>query len=59
MTDKTKDDDMTVHVNSLITKAAAQKDGCDAMRFSQAALNCANAIGVGYGRPKRADHAVE
>lgn len=32
------------HIEELIQKAAAAKDSGDAMRFSQAAVNAANAL---------------
>jgi hypothetical protein len=36
--------DLKVHVESLIAKAAKAEKSDDAMRFSQAALNAANAV---------------
>lgn len=35
---------MTEHVENLIKKAAEASDSNDAMKFSQAALNAANAL---------------
>jgi hypothetical protein len=35
---------MVQHVEALIKKAAEQQDAGDAMKFSQAALNAANAM---------------
>lgn len=36
--------DMTTKVEELVNKAAASDDSGDAMRFSQAATNAANAL---------------
>lgn len=36
--------DQKKHVEDLIAKAAKAEDSADAMRFSQAALNAANAL---------------
>ena len=38
--------DLEAHVKTLAKKAAETRDGADAMRFSQAALNIANAACV-------------
>lgn len=43
---KSKKDDKPDHVASLIAKAENTHDSHDAMRFSQAAVNCANAMSV-------------
>lgn len=37
-------EEMKKHVESLIEKAAQAEDGAEAMRFSQAATNAANAL---------------
>lgn len=37
-------DDLKKHVETMIAKSAEAKDSGDAMRFSQAALNAANAM---------------
>lgn len=37
-------DELKKHVESMIEKAAKARDSADAMRFSQAALNAANAM---------------
>jgi len=37
-------EEMKKHVESLIEKAAQAEDGAEAMRFSQAAANAANAL---------------
>ena len=37
-------DDKKNEIEKLITKAAEAKESCDALRFSQAAYNAANAM---------------
>lgn len=37
--------DLVEHIKTLIVASAQAKDSGDAMRFSQAALNAANALG--------------